>query len=774
MPPPSAHRVKSCCLILMLAFELTAVRLAEAQNGLDVTIHAHFGRASQIIVPQSRGFFIDHRAVEQRGQAIVIESVEARVKILERTASTTLEIRLRNPSPQQGEAIVLLPAPDGAVVSGFLFEGATSEPTAQVLPKDEARRLYDAIVAKARDPALLEFAGYNLIRSSVFPVAGGGTQKVRLTYEHLLSADGQRVDYILPRSESLDRRNPWRISVDIASRAPISTVYSPSHEILTERRAPGHLSVKLVEASSLDPGPFRLSYLLENNGVSASMFAYPDPKVGGGYFLLMAGLPASIADAPNPIKREVTVVIDRSGSMAGEKMDQAKAAALQVIEGLADGEAFNIIEYSTTVSQFAARPVVKDATSRAQARQYIRAIGPSGGTNIHDALVESLRPDPLPGTLPIVLFLTDGLPTVGQTSEVAIGAVVEKGNPHQRRVFAFGVGNDVNVPLLDRIADLTRATTTYVLPHEDVEVKVAAVFKRLYGPVFKDIQIATANGEPSTRLVRELIPHTIPDLYEGDQLILLGQYQQSGPITFTLKGNFLGTDRTFTFSFNFDAATTKNAFVPRLWASRRIAYLVDQIRQAGAQSAGRPLALNESFNQPQFRELTDEILRLSTEFGILTEYTAFLATEGTNLSDWESLRAACGTTLDNRAVRTRSGQAAVNQGINFNFQKAKGSFNPNGNCYVDQNLNRVEITNVQQVCDRAFFKRRDHWIDAQLVTPGGRQEIAHDAVVHYGSPEHLNMLHQLVAENRQGVLSLEGDIILRFHGRTILVKNAAP
>ena len=754
-----------------------------AQTEIDLTLRMQLGRAEQIIIPQSRGFFVpqhDRSAnMGQFGQAIQIESVEARTNILEQTASTTMEVRLRNPGGQQTEAILLLPVPEGAVVSAFTFEGAASEPTARILSRDEARRLYDAIVAKVRDPALLEFAGYNLIRSSVFPVAAGGTQKIRLTYENILNADGDRVDFVLPRSESLDRRAPWKVIAEIKSKQPISTVYSPSHEITTVRRSATHLTATLAESSRLDPGALRLSYLRARNGsdVSASLFAYPDPKVGGGYFLLMAGLPASLAEQRPPVKRELTIVLDRSGSMAGAKMDQAKAAAIQVLEGLNNGEDFNIIDFSTTVSMFSPEPVTLNDTNRLEARKYIEHIRPSGGTNIHDALVESLREHRNDQQrLPIVLFLTDGLPTVGQTGEVAIREVVEKGNAQSKRIFTFGVGNDVNVPLLDRIADITRASTTFVLPEEDVELKVAAVFKRLHGPVLSDLSIQTIddNGQPTTRLVRDLIPNKLPDLFEGDQLILLGQYQKEGPVKFTLTGNFLNQKRTFEFAFDMSNATTMNAFVPRLWASRRIAYLVDQIRQAGAASSSQPAVVGANiFNDPRFKELTDEILRLSTEFGILTEYTAFLATEGTNLNDWESLRVGCSTNLNDRAVKTRSGQAAVNQGINFNAQKQQEAGNgAMFNRYVDQNLNRVEITNVQQMCDRAFFKRGDQWIDSRIVNDTAKQqEIAADSVITYGSPEHLELLHKLIAQNRQGVLSLDGDIMIQFEGRNILVRN---
>ncbi|MCL4198310.1 MAG: VWA domain-containing protein [Phycisphaerales bacterium] len=780
---PSPSRLMSG-VFLMLALIAAGAR---AQDQIEIIIRSNLGSATQVVMPQTRSF-----TIEGRGEAVVIEKVEGRVRILDATATTTLEVSLRNASPRQAEAVLLLPVPDGAVVGSFLFEGASTEPTAQVMRRDEARRLYDAIVAKVRDPALLEFAGYNLIRSSVFPIEAGGTQKIRLTYEHLLPVDGDRVDYLLPRSESLDRRAPWHVEVDVQSKEPVSTVYSPSHTLETERRSPNHLSIRIAESSRLDPGSFRLSYLRERHGVTASLYAYPDPKIEGGYFLLVAGLPADAVKARDEdvaargVKREVTLVIDRSGSMAGVKMDQAKAAALQVLEGLDEGEAFNIIDFSTTVSMLAAKPVEKNSKSAAAARVYLDMMRAGGGTNIHDALVEALKVhETTEGRLPLVLFLTDGLPTVGRTSEVDIRELVEKGNPQGRRIFTFGVGHDVNVPLLDRLSDATRAVSVYVNPEEDVELKVAQTFRRLSGPILANAALDTidAQGEVATgAAVRELIPSALPDLFDGDQLIVLGQYRNGGgegghaPIRFRLAGEFLGEEKVFEFEFDLESATTRNAFVPRLWASRRIAYLVDQIRQAGAASGAAPHVANAPiFDDPRYRELAEEILRLSTEFGILTEYTAFLATEGTNLSDWNSLQATCNSILDGRAVQERWGMGAVNQGVNFNEQKVQSKVNYQ-NAFVDEKLNRVEIASVQQVCDRAFFKRGAQWIDSQLVTETAAQSeaIEPDETIEFGSAEHIAILHRLIEQNRQGVLSLSGDIMLRFDGRNILIRNTTP
>ncbi|MFG0330332.1 MAG: VIT domain-containing protein [Phycisphaerales bacterium] len=730
---------------------------------------ADLPEVSHVVVPQRHGF-----ALDRARRPVVITEVRASVRIVDQAATTTLDIALKNESDQRAEAILLLPAPPDAVVSAFMFDGATSEPTAQVLPRHEARRIYDSIVAQVRDPALLEFAGYNLIRSSVFPVEPNGAQRIRLTYETILEADGDRLDYMLPRSESLETRVPWTIDAEIDATHAVSMVYSPTHELEVERHDAQRLRAAIANESRFDPGPFRLSILLERDEVSASLFAYPDPRVGGGYFLMIAGLPADLDSGAAGVRREVTLVLDRSGSMAGGKLDQVREAALQVIEGLADGERINIIDYSTSVAMFDRRPVAKSAESVRAARDYLDRLRPTGGTNIHDALLEALRQPATDEMLPIVLFLTDGLPTVGVTRETSIRELVEQGNPHARRIFTFGVGADVNAPLLDRVAEISRGASAYVTPAESVETAVTKVFRKLYGPTLANLELTVHDdrGVESTQLVTELMPVVLPDLFDGDQLLLVGQYRTDEPMEFRLSGDFLGETRRFRFRFDLDAATTRHSFVPRLWASRRIAYLVDAIRQAGAVHGADPtLASFDPWNDPAFRELTDEIVRLSTEFGVLSEYTSFLAREGTDLSNWEGLVFSCGNELHEKAIQTRSGLAAVNQSWNVMGSKSQAQLNYR-NTWINDQMEVVETAAVQQMCDRAFFKRGDRWIDGELVE--NQSSVEPDEVVDFGSVRHLELVHDLARQDRQGLLAMPGEILLELDGRVVLVRNNIP
>jgi Ca-activated chloride channel family protein len=319
--------------------------------------------------------------------------------------------------------------------------------------------------------------------------------------------------------------------------------------------------------------------------------------------------------------------------------------------------------------------------------------------------------------------------------------------------------------LLDRIALETRATPTYVLPKEDVEVKVGHVFQRLTGPVLvaPTLRVLDEHGQPALGRIREMTPARLPDLFEGDQLVLLGQYVGEEPLTFVLEGNFFGEPKTFRFRFGFEQATTRNAFVPRLWASRKIAALTDAIRDLGAEE--NP-ATATSAVPPKVKELVDEVVRLSKEFGILTEYTAFLAREGTDLNQPMHVAMEAQKQYQQRALSVRSGYGSINQSLNSLEQRGQSSLKL-GNDYWDANLNRVSISTVQQVNDRAFYKRGNRWIDSSLLDQASATP---KKVVEVGSVEFQQLTRRLAAESRQGCISLNGEILLRVDGETVLVR----
>jgi Ca-activated chloride channel family protein len=729
-----------------------------------------------LIVPQRR---IPNR-VEN---AAYLTAADARIDIKNQIATTTLTLSLTNPTNSAQQAEILMPIPEGVVVRSLQYDGVGPEPMASVLPKDEARRIYDEIVRRMRDPALVEFAGTNVIRTSAFPIPPNATQKLSLTFEQVLIADGTRVDYWLPRSDSLAASGvKWSIEGTISGDRSIASIYSPSHEVQTRRTREEGFSFRVIGASEADVerGSFRLSYLMTppKDGLSWTMLAYPDSRVGkdgtGGYFMLMAALPPAKKDG-SPVKREVTLVIDRSGSMRGEKMEQAKAAALQVLEGLDKGEAFNIIDYSDSINLFSPAAVIKDDKSMDEARAYVKAIEAGGGTNIHDSLAEALKQKPTKGMMPLVLFLTDGLPTVGERSEVRIREAAKKANVHNRRIFTFGVGFDVNSPLLSSLAKTSRAMPTFVLPKEDVEVKVSQVFKRLSGPLLglPKLTVLDQAGTLGGSAIREILPREMPDLFDGDQLLVLGQYTTEGLIHVGLEGEFKGGHTTYTFTMDTRNATTRNGHVGRLWARAKVGSLIEEVREAGAEGGVK---------EARLKELTDEIVRLSTTWGILTEYTSFLAAPETATggvttagNDWRqpsrlpaALRDDVQRKLVDRATKDRDGSAGVNQERNVADMDARAPQVGGKVSYYDAYNKEVEYTNIQQVADLTLLNRKNKWVDARILD---QEDEKADVEVEFASEAYFTLVSELTSEGRQGILANKGDLYILHKNQRVLVRG---
>ncbi len=754
-PALSSCLVASTLVLLAGSATMVAPSPAAAQPkaGLDEV---------NVIVPVAR------RPVwNQSATPVALQSMTAMVDIDEQTAVTQLELTLHNPAGRAREAQVLIPVPEGATIRSFQYDGTGPEPTAKLLPRDEARRIYDTIVASMRDPGLLEFAGSSVIRSSVFPIPAGATQKVRITFEQVIAADAGRLDYYLPRTESLASSGvAWTVQGSVKSKTPIASVYSPSHDLIAEKQGE-KWTFKVTERGASNPGALRLSVLRRPDapdGVAASVFAYPDASLGenSGYFLLLMNLPSAQVKAEDMTKREITLVIDRSGSMRGEKMDQAKAAGQSIVQGLRDGELLNIIDYSDSLSSFSPKPIIVDAKSRAEAAAYIKGLEANGGTNIRDALVEAVTPSPQAGTLPIVLFLTDGLATVGETRESAIREAVAKANGFNRRIFTFGVGYDVNSPLLSSIARATRGATTFVLPGENVETKVSQVFRRLNGPTLAEPTIVglDAGGAVSTRIIRSTLPSNLPDVFEGDQIIIAGEYHGVTRLPLRLAGTVGGQAKQFDMALDLRDASARNAFVPRMWASRRMGGLIDQIRES---TADNPRI--DTTKDAKTKELVDEIVRLSTRWGIMTEYTSFIATEP-KMDHLRALSTAV-RNLEDRAA-DRAGAAGVNQESNAAAMQSPSPMSGR-QVYFDKDMRKVEVATVQMIGNQTLFRRGQRWVDSRLPI---REDDGADEVVQVGTARYQEVVDELSKQDLLGVLGLDGEVDMQIGGKRVRVQNS--
>ena len=540
---------------------------------------------------------------------LVIKYHRVNVIIEDRIATTRVDQVFYNPYEFEVEGTYIFPIPEEAAISEFSMYVDGKKLEGKLLDKDEARRIYEEIVRKRRDPALLEYVGRNAFQARIFPIPPNGERRIQLEYTQILPYESGLIKYVYPLDTERFSAEPIEevsVRVEIHSRAPIKAVYSPSHKVDIQREDE-YTAVVGYEATDILPDKdFALYYSVSPEEVGLSLLSYKPAGEDGFFLLLMA--PQVEVEEQEAVAKDVIFVLDVSGSMEGEKLRQAKAALEFVLKRLNPEDRFNVLAFSTGVRRFA--PSLRPASERDEALKFTRKLQARGSTNIYQALLEALsdvedRPTYL-------LFLTDGLPTVGVTDVERIVQEVGQKVPENVRLFTFGVGDDVNTFLLDRLSSEHRGTSVYVRPGEDIEAAVSAFYSRISYPVLTDIAIDWGGIR-----VEDVHPYPLPDLFAGMQLVVVGRYREGGKTRIVLSGKVGEEEKRFVYEDVEFVEKGGEDFIARLWATRRIGYLMEQIRLHG-----------------EDKELVNEIVELSLRYGIITPYTSFLVEE--DLSTAES------------------------------------------------------------------------------------------------------------------------------------------
>ena len=536
-----------------------------------------------------------------------IRQVKATATIKDQVAQTRIEQEFYNPNPGQLEGTFILPLPKGAHLEKFRMDVNGKMTDAELLTADKAKRIYEEIVRKAKDPALLEYVGQDLIKVRIFPIEGNSTKKIELSYSQVLKNDADLVSYRLPLNTSKYSSTPiknFSLKLEIETGTPLKTIYSPTHNIEVLRHGARTATIGMEQQQLAAEKDLELFYSVEKGELGMSLLTYKK-KGEDGYFMLFA-TPGFDTGKQNALPKDVVFVLDTSGSMSGKKLEQAKKALIFCIQNLNDEDRFEVIRFATeTESLFRElKPVTAD--SRKEAETFVTNLKTIGGTAIDDALRTALDTGDKESKRPkLVVFLTDGLPTVGDTSVDGIMKSVKERAQGMTRVFAFGVGTDVNTHLLDRIAEETRAVSQYVLPDEDTEVKLSSFFSKISNPVLAELSLDFGDLKAS-----KIHPGKLPDLFKGQQLIIAGRYQNGGKTGISLRGKVGDDEKKFNESVDFTNEDTSHEFIPRLWATRRVGFLLEEIRHRGENA-----------------ELKEEATALAKQYGIVTPYTSFLVTE---------------------------------------------------------------------------------------------------------------------------------------------------
>jgi Ca-activated chloride channel homolog len=340
--------------------------------------------------------------------------------------------------------------------------------------------------------------------------------------------------------------------------------------------------------------------------VGITMSTFRGSASEDGFFMLRLS-PGDVQDGLR-VARDITVVVDVSGSMSGEKMTQAKSALRQLLGTLGRDDRFRLIKFSGGSDLWRSEWTRAEPAELRAADRWVENLRAEGGTNIGDALADAFAATSPSARLSVVVFLTDGLPSVGEQNPERIAAIAERA-AGSTRVFAFGVGHDVNTYLLDRLGAAGRGGAQYVQPGESVETALSTLSTKIQYPVLTDIALR-ATGVT----LREIYPTTLPDLFAGEDLVVFGRYR--APVARGLNGmvtiNGLRSGRAERYSTRVSYATSDNGndYIPRLWASRKLGELTRRVKLEGSD-----------------RELIAEIRATALRYGLLSEYTSYFVAE---------------------------------------------------------------------------------------------------------------------------------------------------
>jgi Ca-activated chloride channel family protein len=665
------------------------------------------------------GIIIPHHRPGEIIPPLTVKYHRVQVEIRDQVARTSIDQVFINNYNRDIEGTFLFPLPENAAISEFALFVGDKKIVGDILDSREARRIYEDIVRRLKDPGLLEYIGRNTFRARIFPIPARGEKRVQLTYSEVLKAERGLVRYVYPLNTERFSLRPIEevtVSVKIESEAPLANVYSQSHRVSVRRDGPNRATVGFEEKNVKPDKDFVVFYSVASDDVGMSFLSGAEGD--DNYFLLLAA-PRYVEAKEKVLNKNLVFVFDSSGSMSGKKIVQTKEAARFIINHLDNKDRFSVIDFDDGVSLFADELVAASGENKDRALKFIDGAEDSGGTNINEALLKALRMMPQGDRPNYILFLTDGLPTVGVTGIGEILKNAAQANRTKTRLFVFGVGYDVNTELLDKLSSENRGTSVYVGENEDLEVAVSGFYEKISSPLFADLRLSFKGIE-----AYQVYPQTLPDLFKGSQLVVVGKYHGQGPVSIQLRGKVGQAEKMFVLENQLPGGDEASSFLPRLWATRRIGYLLEAIRMNGEE-----------------KELVDEVRNLGLKYGIVTPYTSFLVTE----KERQTIAAAAPAAQEALAARKTTGAGA------FKAARVSQKFKE-----LDQASEAVS-EQIRYKADRTFYLKDGFWVDSLYKEGEAVEE------VEFGSDEYFDLLSRKPGLAKY--LSVAPNLIVIFEGK---------
>ncbi len=527
-------------------------------------------------------------------------------------AVTRVEQKLVNPHNAAVDGRYFFPAPPDVSLTRFevRVDGQAQTATRQDAATTNAA-LYD-MVAQRRAPSLLQYAGWESVAFDV-SVPAHASREMTLEYEQTLAPGGglRRYHYILSAGQYTSGPvGEIAFAVDVTSSDGLGVIYSSSHAVTTERLSANRARVTWKAQNVNLTEDFDLFFGPAEDGFGSGLLT--GERAGHDHFLFFF-TPDGAVTRDDVLPKDIVFVIDRSGSMAGGKIEQARSALLFILDQLNPNDRFSIVSFDDQIEFLANRLLPVDERTLSDARRFVRQLEARNATDIAGALQTGLaifaESEARAGASRLLVFLTDGQPTAGVTNDVTIAELVQRANARvEARMHVFGVGYDVNTRLLDRLALDNGGSVTYIQPGENLELSLSEFYGRIANPLLTDVEV-----EFDGMRVAEMHPPALPDLFRGSGVLLAGRYTATNEqVTVRVRGRAGAEPREYVYRFDL-AATGNHDFAPRLWATRQVGALLDEVRVEGERAT-----------------LVKEIRELGLGYGIVTPYTTFVISAQTS------------------------------------------------------------------------------------------------------------------------------------------------
>lgn len=639
-------------------------------------------------------------------EALSVKYHRVKVVIDKNISTTYVDQEFLNDYDIDVEGMYIFPLPEAATLKGFSVYVDNKKITGEVVDKEQARRNYEELVRKGGEPALLEYAGKDMFRVKIYPIPKHSGKRIELVYQEVLKYDSGLYTYEYPLDTERFSPKPIdevAISVEINSSGTIKNVYSPSHEIGVKLEKTSALC-SYEEKNARPDKNFFLHYSVSDKDLGLNVLCYRKPDQEGYFMLLLS--PGQIEN--RTLDKDVIFVLDTSGSMWGEKMEQAKEALKFCLNRLRPKDRFNVITFNSKVSLFKNNLMGATKGNVKSALEFVDGLKVKGGTNINDALVSALKMHTHPDRPKMIIFLTDGEASAGEDDPKKILQNLPGVNTLKSRIFVFGIGEDVDTQFLNAVSQAHRGSAEYVLPNENIGIKVASFYQKVSEPVLSDISLDFGDIK-----VKEIYPIEFPDIFKGTQLVLLGKYDNQGKAKITLEGKMNNKNKKVVFEADFPQESAENDSIPRIWATRKIGYLLSEMRLNG-----------------ETKKLRDEVIALSKEYGVITPHTSFL------LDTRQPGAVYTGTSSLGVSSVLQSGNISISQANGMEYNNMVNDYRPlslgtQGVAFAASERilqDSASITSpssdIKYVAEKTFYRQQNgDWVDSAYKEGDETQEI---------------------------------------------------